>query len=119
MFIIYLAVEICWFFWALVINYFKLESCYTSKMRIKSFEVDQYVANFHSALPKNIRSSLVREEVLENKRLNSSKLTKEDLASLVLEPPADKKMQLKGDASYRILRSKIAEEFNYVTFLKG
>ena len=95
---------------ALVIKHCKLEKCYSNKMRIKAFEVvDQYLANFHAALPKSMRASFVREEVLENKRLNSSKLTKEDLVSLVSEPPAEKKMQLKGESSYRILRSDCAE----------
>ena len=47
-------------------------------------------------------------------RIGSSKLTKEMLFDLVMQPGVeDKKLRLTGPPSFRILRTPIAEHFGY------
>ena len=46
----------------------------------------QELENFYSALPAKVRESLIREEVLDTLRTNTSKLNKEMLKDLVMLP---------------------------------
>ena len=46
-------------------------------------------------------------------RLGIKKLNRESFKQLILAEKAPKDKRLKGDASYRILRHTIAEQFNY------
>jgi len=62
-----------------------------------------------------VRESLIREEVLDHTRQGFAKLSREKISSLVLQPAiSDKSLRLVGSASFRILRTSIAEQFNYV-----
>ena len=72
------------------------------------------LGSFFSALKSSARASLIREEVVDFKRLNASKLSKESLKELILQPKAHPDFLLHGDISYRILRHTLAEEFNFI-----
>ena len=63
---------------------------------------------------KRTREALIREEVQNQERLNSSKLNKEALMEMVCQPKAAKEERCTGDASYRMLwHYDLADEFNY------
>ena len=51
---------------------------------------------------------------MDHTRLGNSKLNKEHLLELVLQPKSSRDLRLKGFPSYRILRCSISEQFNYV-----
>ena len=52
--------------------------------RPKNVQVIQELVNFYSALPKHVRESLIREEVQDALRTDTSKMSKEMLLDLVL-----------------------------------
>jgi hypothetical protein len=83
-------------------------------MKIKKFQVKQKLNNYFSALSSEDRKSLIREEVQDELRLGISKLAKNKLYDLVTLDPAPKELRLQGYPTYRILRHKISEEFNYI-----
>lgn len=93
----------------------KPKRCNPFPNRVDNMEVQQSLASFYSSLPTRVRESLIREEVLDQMRTGCSKLSKEKLAQLVLQPTVtDKALKLVGSPSYRILRTAVAEHFNYV-----
>ena len=96
------------------INICKIKRCYNKSKKIQKVHLKQKLANFFSSLPHRARESLIKEELLDRERLNTSKLSKENLASLVLEPEAAEELQLSGIPSYRILRHEISEQFNFI-----
>ena len=76
--------------------------------------VEQELPSFYSAMRLPTREALVREEVQYFKRLNCSKLSKEQLMELVCQPRAPKENRLTGDSSYRVLwHCDLSHEFNY------
>ena len=56
------------------------------RRKVKNIPVIQELANFYSALPEHVRESLIREEVQDALRTHTSKLDKNMLLDLVLEP---------------------------------
>ena len=109
--IFFLYIVITTVIWATrqIVNICKIERCYNKSRKIEKFNSKQKLANFFSSLPHRARESLIKEELLDRERLNTSKLSKENLASLVLEPEAAEELQLHGIPSYRILRHEISE----------
>ena len=92
-----------------------LRKCFGCKRCVKRMadEVDdivigQQLANFYSSLKSKVRESLIREEVQDFKRLQTSKFSRDMLCELIMAPKVDKSLRLHGDASYRILRHPIA-----------
>ena len=63
-------------------EYFK--ACRKLHERVKDIQVMQQLENFYAALPPKVRESLIREEVQDALRTNTSKLDKEMLKDLVL-----------------------------------
>ena len=63
-------------------------------MKIENFQVKQNLTNYFAALNIEDRKSLIREEVSDCTRLGTSKLTKEILTELVLQPRASRKLRL-------------------------
>lgn len=112
-FFVYLFVVFTLFVTRIVVKKCKIERCYSNRFKVKNIEMRQKLANFFSALKPSQRASLIREEVVDYKRLNSSKLDKERLAELVLAPEAGPELKLTGEISYRILRHSLAEQFNF------
>ena len=92
----------------------KIKQCFTFKLQIDEIQVKQNLANFFSALKTSDRESLIREEAVDHNRLQSSKMSKENLIDLVLTPKATHEFRLEGYPSYRILRHELAEQFNYI-----
>lgn len=92
----------------------KVKSCRSWYQKIHDHQVMQKVPNFYSALPSSVRESLIREEVVHHNRTGTAKLRKEELQELVLKEKSEKSLRLRGDPSYRILRHKVAEDFNYI-----
>ena len=66
----------------------KKKKCVFFKTKIAEFEVKQHLANFFSSLKTIDRQSLIREEAVDCNRLQSSKMSKENLIDLVLKPKA-------------------------------
>ena len=87
---------------------------YTVPQKVQAMmPLKQVLLSYFSALKISDRESLIREEVTDATRLGTSKLSKENLKELVTREKADPKFRLTGYPSYRVLRSKLAEQFNY------
>ena len=72
------------------------------------------LANFFASLKPSARSSLIREEIVDDSRLQTAKLSKESLSELTTaEPIQERELRIVGDNSYRILHHELAEEFNF------
>ena len=69
-----------------IVNCCKIERFYSTQKKVARFQVRQRLASFFSSLKRRDRESLIKEELLDRERLNSSKLSKENLAALVLHP---------------------------------
>lgn len=67
-----------------------IKSCFTFPMQIKNEQISQKLSNFFSALSTRDRNSLIREEVIDHKRLGTSKLSKKTLIDLALAKPLKK-----------------------------
>ena len=92
----------------------KIKRCFSFKLQIDEIQVKQNLKNFFSALKTSDRESLIREEAVDSNRLQSSKMSKENLIDLVLCPKASHEFRLEGYPSYRILRHDLSEQFNYI-----
>ena len=67
------------------------------------------LANFFASLKPSARSSLIREEVVDDSRLRTAKLSKESLMELTTaEPVEERELRILGDTSYRILHHELS-----------
>ena len=112
-FVVYLALTFFLFVSKVLFKCCKSSRCLSFKKKIDKIQVEQRLASFFSSLKSSDRQSMIREEVQDQERLKAAKLSSEQLTELVLEEKAEKALRLKGYPSYRILRHKIATEFNY------
>ena len=62
----------------------KIKRCFSFKLQIDEIQVKQNLKSFFSALKTSDRESLIREEAVDCNRLQSSKMSKENLIDLVL-----------------------------------
>lgn len=64
-------------------RHYEVDSCYSILEKVEKIKIEPKLPNFYSAMKSDTREAMIREEVLCNKRLNSSKLSKEALMELV------------------------------------